>query len=171
VPAAPPLDVSWQVWHTIALPFSRTAGPAVVQGDVARGFAHTPTGALLAVVQASSRKVAATDTAWRDVARAMLAPGAGRDAWVAARARARLADAPAPGTFAQVAGFAFVSYTPSEAVVQLACRNADGGFGVIAMHVTWLDGDWRLVLAPDGGDATSKQHAASLAGFVAWGGV
>jgi hypothetical protein len=102
---------------------------------------------------------------------AMLAPGPGRDAWTAARARVKLAGDPPPGTFAQVAGFQFVSYGPQDAVVQLASRNVDGGFGVIVLHLAWLDGDWRLVLAPDGSDATSKQRAVSLAGFVAWGGV
>jgi len=171
VPSGPPADITWQAWRTIALPYSRQAGPATVVGDVASGFAHTPTGALLAAVQASSRKVAAGETSWRLVSTAMLAPGPGRDAWMAARARVTLAADPAPGTFAQVAGFQFVSYTATDAVVQLASRNADGGFGVVALHLTWLDGDWRLVLAPDGSDATAKLRATSLDGFIAWGGV
>jgi hypothetical protein len=171
VPTTPPPDVTWQVWRTLALPVSRTAGPREISGDAASGFARTPTGALLAAVQAASRKVAAGEPGWRQVADAMIAPGPGRDAWIAARGRVRHHDEPVPGTFAQVAGFQFVSYTPTDAVVQLASRNADGSFGVVALHVAWLDGDWRLVLAPDGGDATSKQRAASLAGFVPWGGV
>jgi len=170
-PTAPPADVSWQVWHTLALPWSRSAGPTLAQGDAVGGFAHTPTGALLAAVQAAGRKVAATDAGWRQVAATMLAPGPGRDAWQAARARATLATDPPAGTFAQVAGFQFLSYTPDDAVVQLVTRGVDGGFGVVGLHVVWQDGDWRLVLAPDGGDATSQQRAASLAGFVAWGGV
>jgi len=171
VPTGPPADVSWQVWHSVALPWSRTAGPTVIQGDAVGGFAHSPTGALLAAVHASARKVAAGDPGWRDVAATMLSPGPGRDVWTAARARVTLAGDPPPGTFAQVAGFQFVSYTADDAVLQLVSRGTDGGFGVTALHLAWLAGDWRLVLAGDGGDATSQQRAVSLAGFVAWGGV
>jgi hypothetical protein len=170
VPSAPPAGVTWQVWRTIALPYS-AAGPAWVDGDAAGGFAHTPTGALLGAVHATSRKAAAGDAGWPGVARALLAPGAGRDAWIATRSRVRHPDAPQPGTFAQVAGFQFVSWTDTDAVVQLVSRNPDTSYGVVALHVTWLDGDWRLVLAADGGDAASKQRTTSLAGFVAWGGV
>jgi hypothetical protein len=171
VPSAPPAGVSWRVWRTIAMPYSADAGPARVEGDVASGFARTPVGALLAAVQASSRKAAAGEPGWRDVALRMLAPGAGRDAWIAARGRVQHPDVPGSGTFAQVSGFQFVSWTATDAVVQLASRNPDGSFGVVTLHLAWVDGDWRLVLAPDGGDASSKQRAASLAGFVAWGGV
>ena len=171
LPTAPPADVSWQLWNGLALPFSRSAGPVTVQGDVVAGFARTPTGALLAAVHAVGRRAAATDPGWRAVAANLLAPGAGRDAWVAARARVQLATPPPPGTFAQLAGFQFVSWTLTDAALQLATRNPGGDFGVVTVHVTWLDGDWRLVLAPDGGDASSKQRAPSLAGFIAWGGV
>jgi len=171
VPTGPPADVTWQLWNGLALPFSRSAGPVTVQGDVVAGFARTPAGALLAAVHAVGRRAAATDPGWRAVAANLLAPGAGRDAWVAARARVQLATPPPPGTFAQLAGFQFVSWTPTDAALQLATRNPGGDFGVVTVHVTWLDDDWRLVLTPDGGDASSKQRAPSLAGFIAWGGV
>jgi hypothetical protein len=171
VPTSAPRDVSWQVWRTLALPWSRLHGPARTEGDAVAGFSRTPTGALLASVHASARKVAAGDPGWRQVAVTMLAPGAGRDAWMAARGRDQRVGDPSPGTFAQVAGFQFVTWSPDDAVVQLVTRSADGQLGVIIVHAEWLDGDWRLVLAPDGGDATSQQRAASLAGFVAWGGV
>jgi hypothetical protein len=171
LPTAPPAGVTWRVWRSIALPYSPDAGPARLRGDVAGGFARSPAGALLAAVHASSRKVAAGDPGWRDVAASMLAPGPGRDAWIAARSRVQHLQAPETGTFAQVAGFQFVSWSSADAVVQLASRNADGSFGLVALHLAWQDDDWRLVLAADGGDAASKQRAASLGGFVAWGGV
>jgi hypothetical protein len=170
VPTSAPKDVSWQLFHTLAVPTSPTAGPTRVQGQVASGFAHTPTGALIAAAQAQGRKAAALDPGWRDVVTRMIAPGPGRDAWIKNREKITVSAEPAPGSFAQIAGFQFVSYTPSDAVIQMVGDSA-GLLNVVNLHVTWLEGDWKLVLAPDGGVASSKQQVTSLAGFVAWGGV
>jgi hypothetical protein len=41
---------------------------------------------------------------------------------------------------------------------------------VIPEHLVWLNGDWKLVLAADGGEATTAQQVSSLGGFVPWGG-
>jgi hypothetical protein len=159
------------VWHAIALPYSASAGPARVNGQAASGFAHTPRGALMAMVQAAMRTTAATDPGWRDVMMTMDAPGPGRDARIAVRSKFTVTEAPGPGSFTQIAGFQFISYTPTDAVVQLVAKNPNGTFGVVTDRVTWRDGDWKLVLAPEGGDATSRQTASSLDGFIPWGGV
>lgn len=170
IPTTAPTDVTWQVWHALALPFSASAGPARVKGQVASGFAHTPTGALIAYAQASSRVVAATDPGWRDVYNAMLAPGQSRNDAIKVRAKRTMTKEPAPGTFTQFAGFHFISYTPSDAVIQIASRNRDSptyttGIG----HMTWAEGDWKLVLELD--SPPSKQVVGSLDGFVPWGSV
>jgi hypothetical protein len=171
VPTTAPDDVTWQVWHAIALPYSASAGPARVNGQAASGFAHTPRGALMAMVQAASRTTAATDPGWRDVIMTMDAPGPGRDARIAFRSKITFTAEPAPGSFTQIAGFQFISYTSTDAVIQLVAKNPDGTLGLVTERVTWRDADWKLVLAPDGSGATNKQTVNSLEGFIPWGGV
>ena len=55
VPDSPPPGVTWQIIDTVALPFSASAGPASVADGIPSGFAHTPTGALVAMVQIDFR--------------------------------------------------------------------------------------------------------------------
>jgi hypothetical protein len=171
VPTGPPPNIIWRVWHAVALPYSPTAGPSRGKAQIAAGFAHTPTGALIAAVHASTRCTAATDPGWQDVLATMAAPGPGRDAFAAARATVTHPQPAGPGTFGQLAGFQFIGYTPADAMVQLVFRDPDGGLAVTAEHVTWRDGDWKLVFAADGSEAPSKQRVDSLAGFITWGGV
>jgi hypothetical protein len=171
IPTSAPTDVTWQVWHAIALPFSATAGPSRVDGQVASGFAHTPTGALVAYAQASSRFIAATDPGWQDVYTTMIAPGPGRDENTTAREKLHLTGMPTPGSFAQFAGFRFISYAPTEAVIQIASKDPNGPtYVAVVAHMTWLDGDWKWVLPPSDAPST-KQALATLSGFVPWGSV
>src|SRR5437016_12522917 len=55
IPETPPADVTWQLYHTVALPVSRSAGPRVVTDSTAAHYAHTPTGALIAAAQITFR--------------------------------------------------------------------------------------------------------------------
>jgi hypothetical protein len=171
IPTSAPSGVNWQVWNGIALPGSPAAGPARITGQAAAGFAHGPTGALIAAVQGTARCAAATDPGWREVLATMVAPGPGLDARIAWRSRVAHPQPPPAGTFAQVAGFQFLSWTPSDAVLHLVFRDPTGGLSVTAVHLVWLNQDWKLVLAADGSDGPSQQQVESLAGFVAWGGV
>ncbi|WP_158013636.1 hypothetical protein [Carbonactinospora thermoautotrophica] len=156
------------MFHTVAVPSSPTAGPAVVDGDVARCYAHTPTGALLAAWQIGIRYLVADD--WRTVVAQQVMPGPGRDTYVRLRAQVT-ANSDQPGQYGQVAGFKFVTYTPQVAVIQLVSRFPTGSLQVITATVVWSDGDWKLQLQPDGSVSPSAQHVPSLAGFVVWGGV
>lgn len=171
-----PPGVSWSVVSGVVLPSSPTAGPEHISGaasDIATGYARNRVGALLAAVQISTRYFLAGDSDWKAAALAMLAPGPGRDAWI--RVRGSLppqSGSEAPGSLRQLAGFQFVSYSAAEAVIQFADRSPlDGALQVVPIHVAWLDGDWKLVPAPDGGNAASAQQVDSLSGFVAWGGM
>ena len=51
VPQYSPQGITWQLYQTVALPYSNTAGPMIVDGGVARCYAHDPLGALLAASQ------------------------------------------------------------------------------------------------------------------------
>lgn len=168
IPQAPPAGVEWRIVKSVALPTSCTAGPLVVDGDVASCYAHTPTGALIAAVQIGIRHVLCDG--WKRVTEQQVMPGPGRDAFEKRRATIT-GDSTDPGAYGQVAAYQFAAYTKDTAVIQFVMRFSDGTMQTSAMTVVWSNGDWRLRLHPDGVDASSPQPVQSLDGFVAWGGV
>jgi hypothetical protein len=167
----PPPGVVWQSWRAISLPYSTTAGPRTVDGAVASGFAHTPTGALLAAVHTSGRLTLAPDPGWQQAVATMAAPGKGRDTWVAARKGVTITAEPAPGTMAQIAGFQITSYNAEDAAIQLVTKSSDSSLSVSPIHVQWRDGDWKLVTTPAGGLFGARSRLTDLNGFIAWGAV
>ena len=173
VPTDAPAGTSWVIYQTVALPQLPGAGPAHVDGAIATGYAHTPLGALLAAANESYRYLLAGDDQWQAAAQQMLAPGPGYDAWQSIRPAHPYGPESGGGTahFAQLAGFQYVSYTPSDAVIQIVTRDVNGVLQVGATHVTWQNGDWRYVLAPDGSQLANVQQAATLAGFNEWRGI
>ena len=174
VPTTAPAGTTWTIYETVALPTLPGAGPAHVDGPIATGYAHTPLGALLADANQSYRYLLAPDDRWREAADAMLNRGPGHDAWLRVRAAHPYGTQGATsggGSLAQIAGFQFVSYTPTDAVIQLVTRDGTGNLQVTSGHVTWGDSDWRFVPGPDGGQAANVQQLQSLAGFVEWRGV
>jgi hypothetical protein len=169
VPSAPPPGVTWQVYNAVAYPFSVTAGPMVGEsGGIARCYAHTPLGALLAVSHIPDRMAVAPD--WRKVVTTQVLPGPGREAFIHKRSEFTGSTDFAPGEAAQIAGFRFVTYTPATAVVQMVTRGAQGVMRSFTFTVMWSDGDWKLQLQPNG-DPWPVQDIGSLDGFVVWGGV
>jgi hypothetical protein len=173
VPTTAPVGTTWTIYETVALPTLPGAGPAHVDGPIATGYAHTPLGALVAAVNESYRYLLAPDDRWQQAADAMLAPGPGKDAWVQRRSTFPYGPQGATtggGGFTQLAGFQFISYTPTDAVIQIVTRTGSGALQVGANHVTW-DSDWKSVMAPGGSSVNNIQALNSLAGFVEWRGV
>jgi hypothetical protein len=168
VPDSPPRHVEWRLYHTVALPYSSVAGPRHVTSAVASGYAHTPTGALLAAAQIPTRTLIAPD--WRSVVHTQVAPGAGRKAYLAKRARVASAAA-SPGQLGQLAGYKFVNYTPMLATIEFVTRFASGSMQVTTTTMEWRDGDWRQILQPGGSESPNAHAVRNLAGFVEWGGV
>lgn len=168
IPTETPSGVRWELWQTVALPYSQEAGPRSVTGDVATGFAHTPTGALIAATQTAVRYRVAQD--WRSVLQASVEPGPGAEAWANLRAPLTL-DPPQPGQLGQAAGFQFISYTPDRAVIQYVAKFANGTLQMTSNTVVWDGSDWKLVLTDDGGVSATAVPIESLSGFIPWGGV
>ncbi|MGY1438567.1 hypothetical protein [Streptomyces reniochalinae] len=167
-PTAAPTGVTWKLFGTVALPASKGAGPAVAGGDMARCYAHTPVGALLATSQISVRYLAADD--WLKVTRAQVR-GAGRDPYITARTKSEREGESESGEGAvqgQIAGFKFVTYTGDSAVIQTVWRFPDGRMQAATTTVLWQDGDWRLEYPAD---PPAPTPVDSLAGYVEWGGV
>jgi hypothetical protein len=162
-----PVSVTWRLYHTVALPFSAQAGPTVVVGDVARCYAHSPTGALLSAVQIAVRYALASD--WRSVVAEQVMPGTGRNVYSDQRSGVNFTVQ--AGEFGQIAGFQFVTYSSALAVVQIVVQLPAGEMQATTMTVQWSGGDWRLQLEPDGSPGPNVQQVASLTGFIPWGGV
>ncbi|MGX1117283.1 hypothetical protein RKD37_002646 [Streptomyces ambofaciens] len=167
LPTAAPRGVTWSLFGTVAVPASEESGPAVIGEDVARCYARTPVGALLATSQISVRYLAADD--WRKVTR-LQTVGAGRDTYIAGRTEAEKKSPTDPdgGVHGQIAGFRFVTYDDSTAVVQTVWRFPDGALQAATTTVLWRDGDWRLEYPAD---PAAPIPVGSLAGYTEWGGV
>lgn len=173
VPTRAPAGTTWTIYQTVALPSIAGTGPSKVAGSIATGYAHSPVGALLAAANEGLRYTLAPDKEWRKAAAAMLAPGAGTNAWIKVRTKNPYGAGGGAGndTLLQIAGFQFVSYTTSDAVIQIVNGNADSGYQVGNEHVTWTGTDWKFVPASDGGPTANVEQVSSLAGFIPWRGV
>ncbi|MGH3848049.1 MAG: hypothetical protein ACRDS0_42590, partial [Pseudonocardiaceae bacterium] len=125
VPTSPPASVRWELYQRVALPYSATAGPQTINGSVARGYAHTPTGALIAAAQIPSRSLLSPGDSWRQVVEQQVMPGPGRDRFIQLRSQITTDDTPDP-RLGQIAGFRFITYTPEIAVIQLATKFTNG---------------------------------------------
>jgi len=162
--------VSWQLFSGVALPYSPTAGPRLIDGPVYAGYQRSQTGALIAAAQIGTRYLLTPGQGWRQVTSRQLRPNAGRDVFVAARARVDELTVP-PGTYGQLAGFRVLAYTPDVAVFTLVSRFATTGkLQATTTTVTWVGGDWRLQLQPDGGTSPTAQQLPTLDGYIVWGG-
>jgi len=167
IPVSAPTGVTWELYDTVALPFSAQAGPTVITGDVARCYAHSPTGALLATAQIAVRYALAAN--WQAVIASQVMPGTGRNVYAAERPGADVTIQ--AGEFGQFAGFQFVTYTSAIAVVQVVVQLPSGEMQATTMTVQWSDGDWRLQLQPDGSPGPNVQQVPNLTGFIPWAGV
>jgi hypothetical protein len=167
IPISDPAGVTWRLYNTVALPFSVQAGPTVIAGDIARCYAHSPTGALLAAVQIAVRYALAPN--WRSVTAEQVMPGTGRNVYADQRSGVNVTVQ--SGEFGQVAAFQFVAYSRALAVVQIVIQLPSGEMQAVPMTVQWSGGDWRLQLQPDGSPGPDVQQVTDLTGFVPWGGV
>jgi hypothetical protein len=166
VPEATPQGINWQLYQTVAVPSSTADGPTVIDGDVARCYAHNPVGALLAESQISTRYLLAPD--WQAVVNQQVVPNAGRAVYETNRAKVSTS---AGGTYNQLAGFKYVTYSPAVATIEIVTRSDSGVMQATTGTVEWLDGDWKLELQPNGGGSPNALPVSSLVGFSTWAGV
>lgn len=170
IPTSAPPGVTWTIYHAIALPGSPVYGPTKTDGDLATGYAHSPTGALLAATNIVTRYALGAD--WRTVLARQTVPGPGRQAWEVARASYDgNADRAVPGSRGQYSAFRFINYTPDVATIELVTQFASygGAQQSSALTVQWNGQDWLLALQPNGSPAPPQQRITSLEGFTPWG--
>lgn len=177
IPNTPP-KATWKLRGTVAVPVSaKTFGPAQDTNGVPACFAHSPTGALFAMlnIQAAMGQLAQQEGRY-PIARVlrMIAQGPGRETLKRAVARQPVATQGTRTPGAQVAGFNIVRYEPDTAVIDVAFAGGrPGAAGYVHGQSTmrWQDGDWKLVLAQNGGPFDSVQPIGDLANYIAWRGV
>ncbi len=158
VPVTAP-KADWRLVDGIALPFSDTYGPRKIASEIARCYAHSPTGAVFAAAQITTR---AGQRGKSEVLRTQALPGRNRDDELN-RPPLEL-QAPYP----QIAGMKVLAYTSPKAVVQLVIRFVQDGtqvYSVSTVQMQWSGGDWKWDMDPPGG-APAPARVSTLEGFV-----
>jgi hypothetical protein len=156
----------WELLGSMAVPADpSTVGPGTVGMDGLRScFAQSPTGALYATanIWASSFNGYA-----KQVYLKLAADSPSRDKAVQAIKEGKDVGGTSPKV--QIAGFIIHSYTPESAVVELAIKSNDGGYGALSTSLHWEDGDWKLDMPAAGGGAV--RQISDLSSFIPWAGV
>jgi hypothetical protein len=165
IPTAPPGDLRWQNLGAMLVPVSATSGPARYAGAVWECYAHSPLGAVMAAYDIFAG-LASPD--WRTVAGHEVVPGRGQRAFIAA-SQSQAYQAPPPGAIAQAVGFEVVSYTLQQATIEALASAGEDAYQADERTVAWVDGDWKMVLTPDGDTGPDTQLVTSAGGFVLWG--
>lgn len=172
VPTGPPPGVRWEAVGPVQLPFSATAGPCTVTASTATGYAHTPTGAVIAAAQITGRLnvSAAGESAALKTAKEQVLPGPARDLLIADLQRDD-GDPLTEDEVGRVAAFAVASYSSDTAVINLALKGSAvaAQYVVLPTTVRWEGGDWRLVAPPGGSWQGSASVTSTLNGYIEWG--
>jgi hypothetical protein len=173
----PVTDLSGLRWvndQGYLLPESAQAGPHAVSGGLASGFADTPLGALVAMINIAAR------TAWElgpavfqpTIEHQVTGPYAGEMLSLDLDAYGN-GTGQASGPYARMAGFQWAGYTPADATADLAEEGpADGTviYAAIQVQAQWINGDWRIVAPPGGDWADSATQIGSLNGYLTFPG-
>lgn len=158
--------VTWLQVGPVQLPFSDSAGPRVQEGVLARGFAHTPDGALIAALQIPLRvySLSGTDQIMADQ---VLGDDADRDE---VRAQASRLQASLDADQVLPRAFAWRAYEPYDdqlATYDIATATDDGQYNVFRFTVVWISGDWKY--QPNYYQSpTDPLTAAAVTGDPAW---
>lgn len=174
-------SVSWTDFHGIQLPVSAAAGPRHQHNGLARGFADTPLGAVLAAVNIVVRTAAQWGPpVYRPTINHQLTgPGAAallaadNSDYAAMRAAAHVAPGQPTGRgHAAETAYRLTIYTPAAATADIVTEGpASNGTTVIAItriHLVWQRRDWRVIAPPGGAWNSSAGTASALRGYTAF---
>jgi hypothetical protein len=169
------VDVAWPndlTWVTIAgldLPVSGTAGPADLTGGRARGFAHSPAGAVFAALHLLVRTSPQVGPqVWAPTLREQVAgpdlaayTEAVRLGYQAGRDRLQVPDGrPLGRIYASIQGVRIDGYAEQAASLRVLIEapGADGNPARAAtmVQVSWSGSDWQLIAPPQGDWATMR---------------
>ncbi|RJO77728.1 hypothetical protein D5S18_07935 [Nocardia panacis] len=144
--AAPPTGLHWIDYQGIAIPIA-DQGPHTHSATAATGFADTPAGAALAAIVHTVRMSVAPDRTWSPIAASELAPGPGKDAWIAARTLVSITKPAEKATAPTIIGYRVTAYlSKARAAVTAYTRYPDSSLAATHVRVVWLGEDWLLDL-------------------------
>ncbi|MCZ7458207.1 hypothetical protein [Streptomyces sp. WMMC940] len=151
------IGLTWKRFGPVNLPASRDAGPAIVKGGVARCYAHTPRGALLALANISVRSSNGPD--WRSVVAQQVYPDETQEVFEQGVAASRSDQASDfPSSSPSLAGYKLISYTPDTAVIDLAFKNPGGTVLTMVLTARWHEGDWKQQMSVEGQSASVSKR-------------
>ncbi|MFJ3825992.1 hypothetical protein [Streptomyces nodosus] len=160
-----PIGLSWKKFGPINLPASKDAGPAVIDGQVARCYAHTPRGALLALTNISIRSANGPD--WREVVAQQVYPNEAQEVFEQGVAASRVDQtSDFPSSTPTLAGYKLISYTPDTAVIDLAFDTPGGMVLTMVLTARWHEGDWKQQMSPNGGQSESVVKRFNADGYT-----
>lgn len=166
VPGTTPAGIEWRVSPAkVVLPYSKTAGPLIEAGPIARCYSQDPVGAVLAASQIYARFLAPNRQEGAQIAQEQMVPGPERDRLL--ESLSTPTDSPEQ---IQWRAFRYLSYTSDQAVVVMALEsNAGSGVVGIPMTLEWRDEDWKWNY-----DAYTPGYPlseADLSTYVQWSGI
>lgn len=156
-------EAHWTQLSGISVPRSDDGQCPKKTNPVAHGYAHTPQCAVIAAINGQTLLAVTGDRDWPAMANTVLAPGAGKDQWV--QARALMTVEGRVRNPARFAGFKFTDWTQDRAQVLLAVKWPDGTLTTQPTQLAWQTGDWKLVL-PTQQTAVDATEISSLDGFT-----
>lgn len=164
-PVVGPPRTTWTLLGRIAAPSVPNVGPGVVDGHDRRCFAHSPAGAAVAAANLVAMTDLPGDSLSAEQLRAHFVPSRTVDVYLR-----QPAGESNPNVRLQIAGVQTRVDGRDDVTVTLAARNQHGALAAIVMPMHWMaPGDWRVrVGSPQ--EPFSVTQAASLDGFVIWGG-
>ncbi|WP_029212107.1 hypothetical protein [Arsenicicoccus bolidensis] len=163
--ASPPV-ATWTLVGTTAAPAIEGQGPGKIDEDGYRScYARTPTGALVAAANLLAMGSQAALLGQKMTERSTV-PGPGRDAAL----NQPPASADSSGVRIQIAGYRVLKYDGLSAEIDVAMRTSNGAVAAQALTLRWVDGDWKIQLAPTGDLPAPMTQLPSLAGYIMWSG-
>ncbi|RRD04436.1 hypothetical protein EII34_10265 [Arachnia propionica] len=160
---------TWTRFGTTWVPAVDGHGPAVIDDDGYRHcYARTPTGAVLALANYRAIPQQLSDALDEKFVRTGVAPGPGRDAGLEKLKQPSTETPREPESFQTVA-FRILTYDGSSALVETVSQSSKGYKLAWAVHLVWVEGDWKILPSDDGNDLTEPTLVRSLDGYIPWG--
>lgn len=143
---ASPTALSWTTFQGVATPVAEE-GPRDRTEPAPSGYERSPVGAALAAINATIRMSIATDSQWSAVSTRLIAPGEGRDWFIANRIQVSTTAAVPADEAPVILGYQVTNYESSSATVDIYSRYSDDSLTVNHTSVVWTAAeDWALVL-------------------------
>lgn len=169
VPTSTPAAVTWTLLARAAVPSTAADGPKLrTPAGVGYCYSHTPIGALLAasnIGHGTGSPQAQQDEALR----CCVVP----NQYSAQAAKQPMEPESPSQDIAQLKGFRFITYSPTQASITLASNSvaAPDQYSALTFALQWYRGDWRLVPQPGPSIVVTGGAVPNLDSFVPWAGV